>query len=167
MKIALVCLSVLVAFLGPGAGGGQALAADRRGRLGIGLSHQLKNQVPALSFKLQQSRSFSLGGLLGYRNRASESSRYGAGLKFYRNFFEEPQLNFYGALLAAWPLKVDASGGHNNFQLDFALGSEFHFAGLESLGFGLEFGLSAYKIGRFAFETVGDKFIVSSAHFYL
>ena len=135
--------------------------------MGIGLSHQLKNEIPALSFKLQQSRSFALGALLGYRNRASESSRYGAGLKFYRNFFEEPQLNFYGALLAAWPLKVDSSGGHDNFQFDFTLGAEFHFAGLESLGFGLEFGLSAYKLGRFAVETVGDKFIASSVHFYL
>ena len=47
------------------------------------------------------------------------------------------------------------------------MGSEFSFAGLSSLGFSVEFGLSLNKVDEFVVETVGDNFIVAGAHFYL
>jgi hypothetical protein len=50
------------------------------------------------------------------------------------------------------------------------MGTEFHFAGLESLGLSIEFGLSVRKAdpdGGTSFETLGDSFIKSAVHFYL
>ncbi len=156
-----LCLGLLVS-------AGRTFAIDRSGRLGIGASHQFKNGVPALSFKLQQSPVFAVGGLLGYRDGGAQSDGHGLGVKFYRRLFEESQLNFYAACLVVWPFKQGPSGGTDQFQLDFTLGSEFHFAGLESLGFSLEFGLSAHKTADgLAIQTAGDKFLASSVHFYL
>ena len=61
-------------------------AFDKVGRLGIGMTNQLKNDFPALSFKMQKNRSFALGGMFGFSSD-SEKGGYGAGLKFYRNIF--------------------------------------------------------------------------------
>ncbi|MBT5094134.1 MAG: hypothetical protein HOM21_07825, partial [Halobacteriovoraceae bacterium] len=64
-------------------------ATDRRGRLGVGLNNQLKNDLPSISFKLQKSKSFAFGGLLGLSTDDSNGG-FGAGLKVYRNLFDEP-----------------------------------------------------------------------------
>ncbi len=146
--------------------GPTALAVDRRYRLGLGMTSQLKNELPSLSFKLQRTRSFALGGLLGY---SSDSNRGGhaAGLKLYRNLFNEPQLSFYGAMMAAILQEKTATRDQSGFQVDLSLGSEFHFTGLKSLGFSLEFGVSLNKIDDFIIETIGNNFVVSAVHFYL
>src|SRR4051812_15522770 len=74
--------------------------ADMRGRLGIGMTNQLANDLPAISLKVQQSKTFAVGGLLGFK-RDDDNTLYGAGLKLYRIIFDEPQLNFYlGGLFA-------------------------------------------------------------------
>jgi hypothetical protein len=143
-----------------------AQALEKTDRLGIGMTNQLKNDFPALSFKIQKSKSFAYGGMLGLSTSGTDGG-YGVGLKFYRNIFDEPQLNFYlagmGALLSN---KVD-SKSYSGFQFDLSFGSEFHFTGLNSLGFSFEFGVSANKKKDFVFETIGSHFIVAGIHFYL
>jgi hypothetical protein len=140
---------------------------DRRGRLGVGLSNQLKTDQPSLSLKLQQSQSFSLGAL--FSANTADDGGLGVGVKMHRNFFQEPHLVFYGALMAAYLSDkrgnsfVDVSG----FQVDLTFGSEFHFQGLQSVGFHFDFGVSLNKLDDFTFETVGSQFLVMGVHFYL
>lgn len=143
-----------------------AHALEKTNRLGVGMTNQLKNDFPALSFKIQKSRSFAFGGMAGVSTSDSNGGA-GAGIKLYRNIFDEPQLNFYfagmGALISN---KIDGKN-YSGFQFDLSLGSEFHFTGLNSIGFSFEFGLSANKKKDFVFETLGNHFVVSGIHFYL
>ena len=143
-------------------------AMDRFARLGVGFANQLKNDIPSISFKIQRSKSFALGGQFAYSTDDNEGG-YAAGLKFYRNLFDEPNLTFYGSVLGA-VISRNQQGSKdavNGFQFDLTLGSEFSFPGLESLGFSLEFGASFSKLNDFVVETVGNSFIVSAVHFYL
>lgn len=144
-----------------------AQAVDRRGRLGLGLSNQLAlEDTPSISFKLQTARTTSIGVLVGFDS--ADDGAMGAGFKLSQNFFEEPQLVFYGAFLGAYLNdkrvgREDASG----FQFDFTLGSEFYFTGLKSLGFHFEFGVSLNKVDEFRIQTVGSQLLVMGVHFYL
>ena len=144
--------------------------ADLRGRMGIGMTNQLANDIPAISLKIQQSKTFALGGLLGFKSD-QDQTLYGAGIKLYRIIFDEPQLNFYMAGLFATETFLDKQNKvDSGFQIDGTMGTEFHFAGLESLGLSIEFGLSVRKAdpdGGTSFETLGDSFIKSAVHFYL
>ena len=146
--------------------GNEASALEKTNRLGVGMTNQLKNDFPAFSFKIQKNRSFAYGGMVGL-STSDTNGGYGVGLKLYRNIFDEPQLNFYmagtGALLSN---KVN-SMTYSGFQFDLSFGSEFHFVGLNSLGFSFEFGVSAYKQKNFVFQTLGNHFVVSGIHFYL
>ncbi len=149
-------------------------AADLRGRMGIGVTNQLANDLPAVSLKIQQTKTFAIGGLLGFKSD-SDNTLYGAGVKFYRIIFDEPQLNFYMAgLLATQSFLNDEDKVKTGYQLDGTMGSEFHFVGLESIGFSFEFGVSArtaHKSGEkdrgTSFQTLGDQFIKAAVHFYL
>ena len=139
---------------------------DRRGRLGVGFANQMKNGLPSLSFKLQRSKSFALGGQIGFSND-DNGGGHAAALKVYRNFFDEPNLTFFGSVLGG-VIKEKSNGiSQSGFQADLTMGSEFSFPGLESLGFSLEFGVSFNKLDDFVVETVGNNFIVSAVHFYL
>ena len=141
-------------------------AVERISRLGLGMTNQLQSGTPGLSFKIQRSKGFALGGIIGYDSSDIDGG-YGVGLKLYRNFFDEPQLNFYGAVTTALINKKTTTTDQSGFELDLTLGSEFSFAGLQSLGFSFEFGVSMNKLDDFVIETVGDHFIVSAIHFYL
>lgn len=167
MKIIFWCTLFLVSL--------SSFAADLRGRMGVGASNQLANEIPAISFKIQQSKTFALGGLVGFRSD-QDNTLYGAGVKFYRIIFDEPQLNFYMAGLFATETYLDEGEDgkddkvKSGFQIDGTLGTEFHFSGLESLGFSFEFGLSARNAdpdGGTSFETLGDQFLKAAVHFYL
>jgi hypothetical protein len=157
---------IFLAFLLPSI----AFGADLRGRLGIGMTNQLANDVPALSLKIQQSKTFALGGILGFKSD-QDQTLYGAGVKFYRIIFDEPQLNFYLAgLFASENYLNNKHKVETGYQVDGTLGTEFHLAGLESLGLSIEFGLSVRKAdpdGGSSFETLGDSFLKSAVHFYL
>ncbi|WP_372655484.1 hypothetical protein [Halobacteriovorax sp.] len=142
-------------------------AHDRIGRLGIGMSNQLKNDLPAISFKIQNSKSTAIGGLATI-DTDENNGGWGAGFKLYRNIFKEPQLNFYSGILAAViNEKQGADSSKTGFQFDLTMGSEFSFTGLSSIGFSFEFGVSFNKINDFRIQTVGDSFLVAAAHFYL
>ncbi len=148
-----------------------ALAADLRGRMGVGATNQLANEIPAISLKIQQSKTFALGGLLGFRSN-QDHTLYGAGVKFYRIIFDEPQLNFYMAGLVATQNYVDETEDKvkSGYQIDGTMGTEFHFQGLESIGFSFEFGISARNVDADrgnSIETLGDQFLKAAVHFYL
>jgi hypothetical protein len=148
----------------------QTFSADLRGRMGIGATNQLANEIPAISLKIQQSKTFALGALLGFKSDQN-NSLYGAGVKFYRIIFDEPQLNFYMAGLLATQTYLDGEVDKvkSGYQVDGTLGTEFHFQGLESLGFSFEFGLSARNADSAGstFQTLGDQFLKAAVHFYL
>lgn len=141
-------------------------ALEKTNRMGVGMTNQLKNEFPALSFKMQQSKSFAYGGMLGLSSSDTKGG-YGTGIKFYRNIFDEPQLNFYMAATAALLSNKIQGTSYYGFQFDLSFGSEFHFTGLNSLGFSFEFGVSANKQKDFVFETLGNNFLVAGIHFYL
>jgi hypothetical protein len=141
-------------------------AINQPGRMGLGLSGQLQNDIPALSLKVLQSRSFAMSGLFGISSDESEGG-LGAGLKIYRIFFEEPQLNFYGGLLGAFVKEKKGTQDHSGFQFDLTFGTEFAFQGLNSIGFSLDFGLSMNKLDEFVVETVGKHYFSAAVHFYL
>lgn len=142
-------------------------AIERVGRLGVGMSNQLKTDIPAISFKLQKSKSTAFS-LLGGIDTDESSGGWGVGAKLFRNIFEEPQLNFYGAVMGALiNKKINQSQSNSGFQFDLTMGSEFSFTGLSSIGFSFEFGVSLNKLEEFRVQTVGDSFIVAAAHFYL
>ena len=114
-------------------------AADLRGRLGIGASNQLANELPALSFKIQRYKTFALGGILGFRSN-EEATLYGVGVKFYRIIFDEPQLNFYLAGLFASESFLDEQRQvQSGYQVDGTLGTEFHLS-LRVSGYLLKWG---------------------------
>jgi len=141
-------------------------AMNRTGRLGAGFTTQLVNDLPAISFKLQKSKSFAFGGLFGLDS--SDNGGWGAGFKVYKNIFDEPMANFYASLLGAVTSKKSATAeDQSGFQFDFTLGSEFSFTGLNSLGFSFEFGISLNKLDDFAIQTVGNNFLIAGVHFYL
>lgn len=143
-----------------------SLATERIGRLGIGFTNQLQSNIPSLSIKQQRSRTFSYSTFLGIDT--SNTGGWNAGMKFYKNIFDEPQLTFYGFGLGALiSKKVNSSETQSGFEFDLGFGTEFSFAGTESLGFSLDFGFSLYKLDEFTITTMGSSFITGSLHFYL
>jgi hypothetical protein len=144
----------------------KAYALEKTNRLGVGMTNQLKNDFPALSFKMQKSRSFAYGGMAGISSSDNDGG-FGVGLKLYRNIFDEPQLNFYMAGMGAILSNKINGASTSGFQFDLSFGSEFHLSGLNSIGFSFEFGVSANKRENFVFETLGNHFVVSGIHFYL
>lgn len=147
-----------------------SFASDLRGRMGVGATNQLANDIPALSLKVQQSKTLALGGVLGFKSD-QDNTLYGAGIKLYRIIFDEPQLNFYmaGLLGALNYFDEKKDKVQSGYQMDGTLGSEFHFSGLESIGFSLEFGVSVRKANEkgTTFQTLGDQFVRAGVHFYL
>jgi hypothetical protein len=125
----------------------------------MGGTSQIASGHPALSFKVQNQRESAWGGVLSLDSN-SQYTNFGVGPKFYRLLFDEPHLNFYTAIFAAYLRENDKSG----HQVDGTLGTEAHIPGIESLGLALDVGLSWNKVKDItSIETVG----VLSLHFYL
>ena len=157
----LALLFVFLAFAAP------AHSFERRGRLGVGFSNQLMIDVPAVSFKIQRSRSFAFGGILGVSTDSNDGG-VGAGLKVFKILFDEPQLNFYSSLLGAYIKDKNGTASDvSGFQFDLTLGSEFSFVGLQSLGFSIDFGVSMNKLDDFVVETTAGGLVIAAVHFYL
>lgn len=143
-----------------------ALAKDLRGRLGLGLANPYVNDMPAISMKIQKSRTFALGAVLGISLDDTDGG-HGAGLKFYRILFDEPQLSFYSSLLMALVADNVAGVENSGFQVDITLGTEFHFAGLDSIGFSFEFGGSFNNVyNDTVIGTTNHNLLAAGAHFY-
>ncbi|MBL7664605.1 MAG: hypothetical protein JNM93_05685 [Bacteriovoracaceae bacterium] len=140
------------------------------GRLGVGFSNQFVNEVEAVSFKIQKSRSTAIGILLGFKSE--EETSYGIGIKIFRNLYEEPKMRFFMAgLFGAVSDQVDngtTTETESGIQVDATFGSEFHFSGIESLGFSMEFGASMNTVGsETTIQTMGHNFLKAAVHFYL
>lgn len=144
-------------------------AKDMVGRMGIGMTNNYMNGIPAISLKLQRTQLYGVGAMLGVKlSNQDNRGGYAGGLKFYRNIFDEPNLNFYGAGALSLININNKGNSETGFQIDATLGSEFHFTGLESLGFSFEFGLSLNRLyGDFVLETIGNHLIRAAIHFYL
>ncbi len=132
------------------------------------MSNQLANDLPAISIKMQQNKVFALGALLGFKSD-DDHTQYGAGVRVFRLIFDEPQLNFYMAgTFASISYLDDKDKEKTGYQIDGTLGTEFHFTGLESLGFSCEFGVSVNDTGKgTTFQTLGNNFLKAAVHFYL
>lgn len=143
-------------------------AMNLSGRLGVGLSNQVVTGIDTLSFKLQRNRSTALGALLGL-DSSSDASNYALGLKGYKLIYDEPQLNFYSALTGIFfTFQNDEDDTKDGYQIEAALGTEFSFQGLESIGFSFEFGVGVIKDqGASTVRTIGHNVLVSAVHFYL
>lgn len=144
-----------------------AFALNKTGRLGVGYTNLLVNDLPALSLKIQQNRYYALGGLLAIRS-SEDNTLYGAGLRVYRVIFEEALLNFYMAGTLASLSYEEENKAKSGYQVDGTFGTEFHIEGIESIGWSFEFGLS-YNHGPNgrSFETLGNNFLKAGVHFYL
>ena len=162
LKLLSVTLLVLLSF------SSKSFAANRLAVLGVGVSNQLANGLAGISFKIQKSELLTIGGVLGLSTQTIGGG-YGAGLKIYRIIFDEPQLTFYSSGLAAiLNYKTgNEEDGSLGFQVDFTIGAEFSFAGLNSLGFSFETGVSINQVNEFVLETVGYHFVTAGIHFYL
>lgn len=140
---------------------------DLTGRLGVGFSQQLLTDIPSIDFKIQRSKAYAMGMMLGMKLNDNVGG-WGAGVKLYRILFDEPQLTFYGAgMVGAINTKVN-NNSSTGFQVDGTLGAEFSFSGLESVGFSFEFGISVNKIQEeMTFETIGNSIVIAGVHFYI
>ena len=138
------------------------------GRLGIGMTNQIENNMKALSMRLQRNRSTAIGGHFGL-DSSSDGVIYALGLKGYKYIYVEPQLNFYSALSGGVFNYLNESDSlESGYQLEGVFGTEFSFQGLESICFSFEFGLgfSQYR-NKTRLKTVGYNALVSAVHFYL
>jgi hypothetical protein len=149
-------------------GSQNALAMGLAGRLGIGMSNQVVSGIDTLSFKLHRNRSTALGALFGIDN-SSDASNYAVGGKYYKNIYDEPQLNFYSAFSAIMFTNQNSNDKTiNGSQYEALFGTEFSFQGLESIGFSFEFGIGLIDHnGENSIKTTGYNTIVSAVHFYL
>lgn len=143
-----------------------SLSMTREGRIGVGFSNQLTGDFSALSLKLQHTKAFATSTLLGLSTRDDEGG-HGIGLKFHQLFLLEPRLNVYGALLTAWNYQEVPGRNESGIQLEFTLGTEFSFEGLNSLGFSCEVGISLFDQNGFVMEITGRDFLSAGIHFYL
>jgi hypothetical protein len=163
LRIHRVCSLYFITLLFTTLYGNSVSALNLTGRLGMGMSNQFANGLPAISFKVQNSSSSAYGGLVALDSN-TDNTDFGLGVKGYRLLFDEPHLNFFLAGMAGMLKKNDISG----YQIDGTMGSEFHIPGLESIGFSFEFGLSFNKVENVRhFETAGYQFVTAAVHFYL
>lgn len=146
----------------------QTYADGNMGRLGVGMTNELANGVPAISFKVRKNKDFALGAIAGYRSNP-DNRDYGFGGKVFSTIYDEANLNFYSALMLAFSTYRDENDDSESaIQFNGVLGSEFHFTGLESLGFSFEFGLSLYKDASGSnISTLGNSFLNAAIHFYI
>lgn len=143
-------------------------ARDLTGRLGIGMTNTFVNGQPGISIKLQRAPTYAFGVVLGARFTSSDHGAMAGGFKFYRMIFDEPNLNFYAAGMAALINTRTPVTNDLGLQFDALLGTEFHFSGLDSLGFSFEFGVTVSRLHEeFTLETVGHSLIRAAVHFYL
>ncbi len=145
-----------------------ALSVNKLGRLGLGITNHLENDLQAFSMKIQKSRTMAIGGHLGIQADSS-NSLYAVGGKLYRMIYEEPQLEFYTALEASLFTYISLDDETTQgYHLQGLFGSEFHLQGVESIGFSFEFGLGLSRAGDdVVLKTLGHNIIQSAVHFYL
>ncbi len=149
-----------------GFGSPEAQAVDLTNRLGVGYKNQFSENLPSLAAQYYPSESLGLSAALGV-DTESDNSKFGLMLKVYRIVFTERQMNFYmGA--GAGLLSIETAGNsESGFEINGFVGAEFFFAGLESLGFTFETGVSIVSISSGTrFRSFGDSPLRAGMIFY-
>jgi hypothetical protein len=141
-----------------------------QGRLGFGFNRQFSNYsastpnaVPGISLKYGLTRDIATEFVVGVATTSPGNSV--TGVKFFKNFFYESNLNFYFTLGAG----ILGVAGETRSEFLTGLGAEFFIPGIESLGFSFEAGGSftnANTAGTFALKTFGASFLEAGMHFY-
>ena len=135
-------------------------ANENISRLGLGVTQEAANDLPAISFKVHFGEEGALGGFFGYQS--GDASKYAFGAKYYHTMISEPNLilsiNALGALIN--------TGETTGFQASLNLGGEFLFEEFPHVGLSAEAGLSVVSMDSFTFQTNGLSIIKSALHFY-
>ena len=143
-----------------------AQAKDLTNRLGIGFKNQFSIDVPSIAAQYYPGPELGLAAVVGVDTQKN-ASRFGAMVKVNRVVFQEENLNFYlGA--GAGLISLESSGSTDSgFQLLAYGGAEFFLAGLENLGFSMEFGPSVTSLAsQVRFATFGDSPLRAGLTFY-
>jgi hypothetical protein len=159
MKAILLALSI--ALVSPLAQG-----KDLTNRLGVGFKNQFAFDLPAIAAQYYPGPELGLAAVIGVDTQ-KDASRFGAMVKLNRIVFQEDNLNFYlGA--GAGLLSLETNGNNESgFELLAYGGCEFFFAGLENLGFSMEFGPSVTSLSsQVRFATFGDSPLRAGITFY-
>ncbi len=143
-------------------------ARDLQGRLGLGYNSEFANShpqtvggTPGISLKYALTRDIAMAGILGMNTASPKNSV--VGLKFFKNFFLETNLNFYFFLAGA----LVSGNSVNGAEFLSGFGSEFFIPGIESLGLSFELGASLNNLsGSFALRTLGVSLLNAGVHFY-
>jgi hypothetical protein len=167
------------------------LTHDLINRYGVGFSQRYEDiGNPILAFKMHADQDWAYGAHIGL-NTSSTTGSSVLGGRIYKMIFDEPLLNFYASGSLALLSKkfthkyTDSTTTTTNgveetstelksitesksgMQIDFTLGSEFHFSGLESIGFNLEFGLGMNTLDDSKIKTIGNHILSAGIFFYL
>ena len=145
---------------------GEALAKDLTNRLGIGYKNQFAYEVPGIALQYYPGADLGLSATIGVDTR-KDNSKFGAMAKLYRIIFKEDHMNFYMGAGAGMVSNEEAGRSDSGFELMAFGGVEFFFAGLENLGFSVEFGTAITSLTNgVRFRTFGDSPIRAGIMFY-
>lgn len=135
-------------------------------RLGVGIKDNTSQSIPSLTALYNVNNDFAFFGGFGFDTQKDYSTmQVNGGIRHV--IFHENNLHFYtGGQFAIVNLEDPVQGKHNGFEINFLLGAEFFFTGLENLGFSFEggVGLSSYKETRV--RTIGDHPLKAGILFY-
>lgn len=143
-----------------------AQAKDLTNRLGIGFKNQFAIDVPSIAAQYYPGPELGLAAVVGV-DTIKNNSKFGAMVKVNRVVFQEDNLNFYLGAGAGLLTLETAGTTESGFQLLAYGGAEFFFAGLENLGFSMEFGPSVTSLAsQVRFNTFGDSPLRAGITFY-
>lgn len=143
-----------------------ASAKDLTNRLGIGFKNQFAFDLPSIAAQYYPGPDLGLAAVIGIDTQ-KDSSRFGAMVKLNRIVFKEDNLNFYLGAGAGLISQETSGNNQSGFQLMAYGGAEFFFAGLENLGFSMEFGPSVTSLSsQVRFSTFGDSPLRAGITFY-
>ena len=135
-------------------------------KVGIGfVTHEILGlTVPAISIKEKFNEDYSASAAVGL-NTQNEINSYIVGASLFRNAMQKKYSNLFMNLgLYFLSVGKDSSSG---FKAEIAIGSEFFFQHLETIGFSVSmgFGLMSLK-GQVAFKTIANSFANGGVHIY-
>ncbi len=149
-----------------------SLAKDLSKRLGLGIRNNMTVDVPMISANYYFGKEVGISAAFGVDTQ-DENSRMAIAFGVRRNIFFEPNLNFYmGGQVATvsfekakedLPTETEKLSG---IEADVFVGTEFFFAGLDSVGFTFESGFGVATTGKTRFRTIADHPFRAGIHFY-
>jgi hypothetical protein len=143
-----------------------AEAKDLSNRLGIGYKNQFGIDLPGIALQYYPGPQLAVSAVVGV-DTEENNSKFGAMVKLHRVVFQEDNLNFYLGAGAGLLSNEIAGKNESGFELLAFGGVEFFFAGLENLGFSMEFGPAITSLSsNVRFRTFGDSPLRAGITFY-